>query len=170
MNTTVLYTEKQRLNQWWLWAILLGINGIAVFGLIKQVILGDTFGSKPMSNIGLIAFMLFTVAFAYFFTQIKLVTQITQEGIAIKFTPFQFKFKLYKWSEIANCYVRKYQPLWEFGGWGIKYGSNGMAYNISGNMGIQLEFLDNRKILIGTNKPDEVQKVIQSIENLRQNA
>lgn len=169
MNSTVLFSERQRFTQWWLWVILIGINSIALFGFFKQIIFGQTFGDRPMSNYGLVIFLICMVLFVLFFIKMGLKTQITQEGIAIQFIPFHSKFTHYKWSDISRIYIRKYSPLKEFGGWGIRYGSDGMAYNVSGNMGIQLEFFDKRKILIGTNKPEEVQKVIQSIENLHQN-
>jgi hypothetical protein len=38
----------------------------------------------------------------------------------------------------------------EYGGWGIKYGKMGKAYNVSGNRGVQLEFTDGKRLLIGS--------------------
>lgn len=169
MEGNILFTEKQKFRQWWVWAILLGINGLFIFGLIKQILFRQQFGDNPMSDKGLIFFMLFMFVFTFLFSQIGLETQITNKGIAIRFLLFDRDYKLFKWSEISKCYIRQYRPLMEYGGWGIKYGSRGIAYNVFGNKGIQLEFLDGRNILIGTNKPEEVQKVIQSIENLHQN-
>ena len=163
MAENILFTEKQKFNQWWLWAFLLGINGLTLFGLIKQLVFRESFGSKPMGDMGLILFTMFLGLFTYLFTKIELITQITNEGIAIKFSPFHRQFKFFKWSEISKCYIRTYSPLKDYGGWGIKYGSLGIVYNVSGNQGIQLEFLDNRNILIGTNKPDEVNAVLRLV-------
>ena len=54
MDKEILYTERQRFKQWWLWLILLGVNGLFLFGVFKQVIGGQQFGDKPMSNTGLL--------------------------------------------------------------------------------------------------------------------
>ncbi|MBL0144456.1 MAG: hypothetical protein IPP48_00460 [Chitinophagaceae bacterium] len=57
MINDILFTEKQRFNQWWAWAIVIGINLIFLFGLVKQVFLGAQFGNNPLSNIGIILFL-----------------------------------------------------------------------------------------------------------------
>lgn len=43
-----------------------------------------------------------------------------------------------------------------------------MAYNTSGNMGLQLEFTDNKKILVGTNKANELSEALKKIGQLKQ--
>ena len=49
------------------------------------------------------------------------------------------------------AYVRKYSPIAEFGGWGYRISFNGgPAYNIAGNMGLQIVFVSGKKLLIGT--------------------
>lgn len=166
MESEILFTEKQKFRQWWVWTILLGINGLFILGFIKQILFRQQFGDNPMSDKGLIIFMLFMFLFTFLFSQIGLETQITNKGIAIRFLLFERNYKLFKWSEISKYYIRQYRPLMEYGGWGIKYGNRGTAYNVYGNKGIQLEFLDGRNILIGTNKPEEAQAILDSIENL----
>lgn len=54
MDKAILYSERQRFKQWWLWLILLGVNGLFLFGVFKQVIGGQPFGDKPMSDAGLL--------------------------------------------------------------------------------------------------------------------
>ncbi|MBX2959059.1 MAG: hypothetical protein KF732_03800 [Flavobacteriales bacterium] len=65
-------------------------------------------------------------------------------------------------------YVRQYSPLTEYGGWGIRLGlfGKGTAYNVSGNKGLQLEFTNNKKLLIGTNKPNELTETLTKIGKL----
>jgi hypothetical protein len=45
-----VFIESQRFNQWWLWALLLGIFGVGCYGLIQKLILEVPFGSKPMND------------------------------------------------------------------------------------------------------------------------
>ena len=56
------------------------------------------------------------------------------------------------------------------GGWGIKFGlfgnkARGNAVNISGDIGIQLELKNGKKLLIGTQKEAESKSVIQNYQN-----
>jgi hypothetical protein len=53
MDNDILFAERQKFKQWWLWVILLGVNGLLLFGVFKQVINGQQFGDKPMSNLDL---------------------------------------------------------------------------------------------------------------------
>ena len=50
MDQEIIFTERQKFNQWWLWLILAVINGIFLFGLIKQLIFGQQFGENPLEQ------------------------------------------------------------------------------------------------------------------------
>jgi TATA-box binding protein (TBP) (component of TFIID and TFIIIB) len=41
----------------------------------------------------------------------------------------------------------------------------GKAYNVSGNKGVQLVFKNGKKLLIGSQKADELAKAIESVMN-----
>ena len=56
--------------------------------------------------------------------------------------------------------MRTYSPITEYGGWGIKWGSGGKAYNVSGNRGVQQEFTDGKRLLIGSQKPEQLDSAI----------
>jgi len=169
MDHQVLFTEKQRFSQWWVWLILLGINGFFIFGIFKQVIGGQQFGDKPMSNAGLIIVTAVVISISFLFTKICLETVITPEGIYVRFFPIHLSFYHYRWENITKCYVREYNPLKEYGGWGLRIGlsGKGQAFNISGNTGLQLEFKNNDKLLIGTNKPEELAEALSKLGQLR---
>jgi hypothetical protein len=165
MNNEILFSERQRFKQWWLWFILIGINGLFLYGIYKQVVVGQQFGDKPMSNTGL--FITYGVIFSLtiLFLNFRLDTKIKTDGIYVRFFPIQVTFKYYPWNEISKSYVRQYFPIREYGGWGLRLGifGKGKAYNISGDKGLQVEFSDNKKLLIGTNKPDELAETLDKI-------
>lgn len=163
MERRILFSEKQRFTQWWLWIIFIGIIGTTSYGICSQLILGKPFGNNPASDAGLLISLAFVLLLLVLMRSITLTTRITDEGIACKLFPFHLSFCVYKWTDIAHCYVRKYKPIMEFGGWGIKYGASGLAYNISGNIGIQIELKNGRRILIGTQQGEEAERVIELI-------
>jgi hypothetical protein len=170
MKEEILFTERQRFTQWWLWLILLGINGLFIFGVFMQVIAGKQFGNNPMSNTGLLIATGLSILFTVLFLNFRLETVIKKDGISVRFLPFHLQFKHYTWDKLTKSFVRQYSPITEFGGWGLRFGlfGRGKAYNVSGNKGLQLEFTDNKKLLIGTNKPEELTEALKKIGQLKQ--
>ena len=169
MNKEILFSEQQRFKQWWFWLILLGIDTLFILGSYKQIIRGQQFGDKPMSNEGLIIITIIVVLLTVAFALIKLETQVKHDGIYVRFFPFHISFKYYPWDEISSSFLRKYSPLVEYGGWGWRYSlfGRGKAYNVSGNMGLQLIFNNQKKLLIGTKKPEQLTEVLTKIGQLK---
>ena len=170
MDNEILFTESQKFKQWWLWMILLGINGLFLFGVYKQVIGGQQFGDKPISNTGLLITTGLTLLLTFLFINFRLDTIIKKDGIYVRFFPFHINFKHYNWNSLTKSFVRQYSAISEYGGWGLRLGlfGKGAAYNVSGNKGLQLEFNNNKKLLIGTNKADELTEALNKIGQLKQ--
>ncbi|NNE26667.1 MAG: hypothetical protein HKN09_07470 [Saprospiraceae bacterium] len=95
----------------------------------------------------------------------KLVTEIDNQGIRVRFFPWLLKEKYFDWKDIEHAYVREYKPLREYGGWGVRYGraKSGKAYNTKGKLGIQLHFKDGKKLLIGTQKPNDMDLFLNNL-------
>ncbi|HZK64135.1 MAG TPA: DUF6141 family protein [Puia sp.] len=163
MGTQTFFSEKQRFRQTWLWIILIALDAYFLFAVFKRVIGKNSFGDKPMSN-EVLLFTIGTMLFLpLFFYILRLDTEINSNGIYIRFFPFHLSYKKYAWDEIEACFVRQYNPIAEYGGWGIRLGlfGKGRAFNVSGNKGIQLVFKNDKKLLIGTSKPEEALEAIK---------
>ena len=154
MEGKILFSEKQRFNQWWLWAILIGINLLFLSVAIFQ------------PNIILALSFVFTLILTLLFLIFRLETHISGEKIYVRLYPLQLKYKEYKWSEISKCSIRQYSPIGEYGGWGLRGFNKNKAMNISGNQGLQLDFINNNKLLIGTNKTKEMTEALEKIGKL----
>ncbi|MCD4745456.1 MAG: DUF6141 family protein [Bacteroidales bacterium] len=163
----IRFNEVQKFRQKWLWVILLIIFGIWAYGFIQQIILKIPFGNNPASDITYVLIGIIPVGFLILFIRLRLITEINKDGIYFKLSPLQFKFKKITPDEIKDYEIRKYNAIKEYGGWGIRYGfkKRGMAYNVSGNTGMQLELKNGKKILIGTQKPDELKKAIDKLKD-----
>ncbi len=164
MKNNILFSEKQHFKQWWIFLLLFLIAGIFIFGFIKQNILGGQFGNNPMSNTGLIISNIIVILFIILFLCLRLDTQIKEDGIYVRFFPFAFKFKHYSWENIEALYMKEYSVLKEYGGWGIRFGISGKALNVSGKNGLQLKLKNTGALLIGTNQPEEMTKVLKQLE------
>jgi hypothetical protein len=155
--TKILFKEKQKFTQWWLWLLLIGIGLIPLVGIYSQFILGEEFGDNPMSNQGLIIFSIFIYLIIYLFYSIKLKTVISTDEIYFKFIPFLSQ-KVKK-DDISSLEIVNYGFV---GGWGIKYGSKfGTVYNIGGNKGLAIKLKNGKKFLIGTQKNKELERIVK---------
>ena len=65
--------------------------------------------------------------------------------------------------DVFRAYPRSYEPIWEYGGWGIRLGAGGGAYNMRGNEGVQLHLRDGRRLLIGSQRAEELAEVIRRL-------
>jgi hypothetical protein len=71
--------------------------------------------------------MLLFVIIALLFGLEKLTTLINDRGIAFRFFPFQFKFRRIDWGMLNSCEVITYNPIRDYGGWGIRTNKSGKA-------------------------------------------
>lgn len=112
----------------------------------------------------LIAFVVMTAVFLFILSR-KLITEIWTDGIRIKFMPFIRKTKYVGISEIVSAEVTKYNPIIEFGGWGVrkKLFSRKTAYNVSGRVGLRVHLKDGRQIVIGTQKENEIRRAVEKM-------
>ena len=101
---------------------------------------------------------------AALFLLLMLETEIRPDGIYVRYFPFHIHFKRFAPEDLSEYYARRYKPILEYGGWGIRYSlRNGKAYNVSGNQGVQLVFKNGKKLLIGSQKANELEIAIRSI-------
>jgi hypothetical protein len=127
--------------------------------------MGIPFGNNPSSNLGVILTGLFPLLTIILFRLLTLETIINEEGIQYRFWPFQRKPKIIKAEDVLHYEVKKYSPLKDYGGWGIRLGSfnKGKAYNVSGNMGVLFEFKNGKKFLLGTQKPSDIRSALERL-------
>lgn len=157
MEANVLFKEEQKFKQWWLWLLIIGLNAFAIYNLVSNSI------NKNSIETATIVSAIVMVLVAIFFYIMNLKTKIYNDRIEIKFLPFGIH-KVYNLKDVEQLEIIKYNPILEYGGWGIRFG----AYNISGNMGLKIHykktnFIDS--ILIGTQKEEELSKIIKSIQH-----
>jgi hypothetical protein len=160
MNNDLLFEEIQasvKKSTRDFFKITSGIIAIAlVFNLVLQrgTVTQVTAGLLTLLVIGLLATI---------FSNMKMVTQIRKDAIYVRFPPFQPSFICYPLSTVSRLQVRKYDAVLEYGGWGVKYRPSGRAFLVPGEMAIEMEFMDNTRVLISTQKPEEVSTILEHI-------
>ena len=167
-GTSASFREVQGFRQWWLWVLLLvtafGTVCLFGYGIYVQVIQGTPWGDNPMSDGGLIitavATTLLTVGMAALLLSARLITEVRSDGLHIRFFPLRWKVIPYE--TIASYQARTYHPIREYGGWGIRWGREGKAYIVGGNEGLQLLLTDGRKVLVGSQRAQELEAAVRT--------
>jgi hypothetical protein len=119
-----------------------------------------------MEEINMLQFfiLLLPLGVAFLIGNITLTTKIDEQGVHYRFFPFHLKFKHVSWHELENCYVRTYNPISEYGGWGYRISflrKKGRAFTVNGKTGLQLELKNGKKILLGTQKGKDITRIIE---------
>ncbi|MFY0629250.1 MAG: hypothetical protein JXR05_02645 [Flavobacteriaceae bacterium] len=156
-----IFKEEQRFTQTWL-IVLMVVSILVPIGLIIKEYSEENSSMTTVEFLLIVGLMLLFSFPIFFF---KLTTRIDEKGIHYRFFPFHSSTRTIAWSEMKSATIRKYDAISEYGGWGMKGGfsrKRGKAINVSGDIGIQLELKNAKKILIGTKKEAEAKKVLET--------
>lgn len=159
-----IFKEEQRFTQP-LIIVILSMSALVTFGLVIHEYTKEGSNMKLVELVTVLGIFLSATLPIFFF---KLITRIDEKGIHYRFFPFHRKQKSILWSEIQTAYVRQYDAISEYGGWGLKGGfrrKKGKAINTKGDIGIQLELTNSKKLLIGTQKESDAKKVLEHYQH-----
>ncbi len=150
-----IFKEEQKFTQWWLWVILIGIGLLPFYGIYRQLIVGENFGSNPMPDVVLLFFATFTLSLLLLFWKMRLITEIDNSEIRFSFWPFMNK--KVRWDEIESAKIINYG----FVGYGIRLWTKyGTVYNTKGQIGLYIQLTNGNKFIIGTQREDELNRIV----------
>ena len=91
-------------------------------------------------------------------------TRVDARGLHVSFGLFGWiRFDFPK-ENLRSALARRYRPLGEFGGWGIRGFGTRRALNMRGNEGVQIAYLrDGRDatVLVGSQRPQELEHALR---------
>jgi len=155
------YIEIQKFNQWWLWTILLAVLALPLYGMFQQIILGEPFGSKPLSDPGLVLFFAGTLLITGLFWYLELRTEIDETGIRVRLRPISSE--VFTWDKIEDLEIITYG----FVGYGLRFSSKyGTVYNTRGNRGLAIRLKTGSRYVIGTQHPDDIIQVLRTLSKI----
>jgi len=167
----LIFREVQTFGSWlrWLLVVLMAVSvvifAIALWETITNPKTTNTFVPTLLSIIA----TAIPIAVTILFFILKLETEVRADGLYVRFYPMHIRFKKFTGQDLAEFYSRTYRPILEYGGWGIRcsFTGKGKAYNVSGNKGVQFVLTNSKKLLIGSQKPDDLAAAIDQM--LKQN-
>ncbi|MDF1518647.1 MAG: hypothetical protein RQ864_00350 [Lutibacter sp.] len=161
-----IFIEEQKFTQIWLFISLAIVFVVAAIPIVKD---WDTISQgnigEILNNLG--GFLVIIFIFALF-NYFKLKTRIDEKGVYYQYLPFHFSYRFIPWDEIDKSYVRNYNAIFEYGGWGLKFSfrkNRGKSFTVKGNIGLQLLLTNGKHLLIGTQKKEEIQRTIDTYQD-----
>ena len=146
----MLFHEEQRFSPAIVWIVLVivAIAGAVAFLTASS----DQMGAAPL------ALLLPIGIAAALFLGFKLVTTVRQKQVEFGF-PLGLRRTLSR-EQIARVEIVEYRPLRDFGGWGLRFGREGMMYNARGNRAVKLSLKNGKVLFIGSQRPEQLASAI----------
>jgi hypothetical protein len=159
----VFFREEQAFRQGWVWACVLLPMILIGGGILWQVLTGRPWGNHPLPTVALAWIDIIMAISAVWLYKLRLVTEVRANGLFVHFQ-WLWRHRLIPFAEIASYAAVTYRPIADYGGWGIRYSMSGAgkAYNVSGNRGVQLEFMNGGRLLIGSQHSEEFARALDA--------
>jgi hypothetical protein len=144
-----------------MWALFIVVSTAALMWwfFIQQIILGQPVGTNPGPDWMTWLFtILFGIGLPVFYFTNRLIISVEDEALRVQMIPILTRQIPY--TEIDTAIARKYEPILEYGGWGVRYRPGKRAYSMRGNRGVELTLRNGQRIMLGTDAPETLQKAI----------
>lgn len=145
------FTETQRFRQGWVWAIM----GLSVLIFVTSLSTIDAW-TTPAGWVSSVP-MLAIAGLMYVW---RLDTRYDAQGVRYRVWPFM-TWRTIRWSEIRRASVSQY----DYVGYGIRwnFGEGGWVYNVAGNQGLRILTTAGKRIVMGTQRPDELRTFLDQL-------
>jgi hypothetical protein len=149
----VLFEERQRF-----------VNRVVAFVLLGLLLLATLFAWQDLRAhlpAGRQLTMFLPVALVAILLFLELHVTVRDAGVHIRMLPFANR--TIAPAHIARWEARTYRPIREYGGWGVRFGPRGRAYNVSGDRGVELTLDNGKRVLIGSQRSEDLAAAIGRI-------
>jgi hypothetical protein len=161
-SDNILFHEVQQFSKTgWFTALVLGSAVTAIAGFLLWLNSPVDKAAIPCLALGIgVAAALAIVILALCS---KLTVDVKRSGLYIQYFPFHLSPKRIPLENVIRLEIKTYRPLRDYGGYGIRYGAAGKAYNVSGNRGVDLKFTAGKNLLIGSQRSEELAEALKKL-------
>ncbi|MQG18778.1 MAG: hypothetical protein FI687_03265 [SAR202 cluster bacterium] len=146
-----MYQEYQKIRSWWIRIPILISSLFCIYICLQQILFSQSLTDSATTDIIVVVIILIIgIGIPAFVQLVRLETTIQEQNLNVKYWPFHLKPIKFAIIDIKKAEAITYNPIKDYGGWGIRYGIKGKAYTLNGNKGVLLTFNNTQKILIGS--------------------
>ncbi|MCL4467921.1 MAG: DUF6141 family protein [Deltaproteobacteria bacterium] len=163
-QTGVIFQESQKFSHTFVWMgviivflVFAGLTGydLAIHLAMRPPFAGKTIPHSALMIMGIAQILTILFIFGILYTA-QLMTEVRTDGLYIRFKPFHASYRRFGFESLKTYTACTYRPIMDYGGYGIHRGWKGWAYNVSGNSGVQIDLVNGKKIMIGSQKSEEL--------------
>jgi hypothetical protein len=158
-SAQAVFHEEQSLRLMRL-RLLVAIPPVSMLLLvIWQVVLGHPWGKQPISNAGVIGWTVFLWLVYFRLVTVRLVTDVRPGELSVAMRGL-WRERRIPLSEVKSAKSVTYDPVRDYGGYGIRTTRRGTAYIAGGNRGVRVELVKGGALLVGSERPEELVSAI----------
>lgn len=119
-------------------------------------------GGLGFQRLAIGAFLAFAaVVIVLLYRRTGLEVTVSPEGAHVRFFPFARR--VIRAGDIRAARVRRYRPMEDYGGWGVRRGPGGSAYLVSGDRGVEIVTRAGERILVGSSRPEQLAEALWAV-------
>ncbi|UII30252.1 hypothetical protein LVD17_18320 [Fulvivirga ulvae] len=162
----ICFKEEQALGTVKLWIIMMTVSFVSVMGIVYALYM-QLHLKQPLENklsdtllviLGVIT-LLVIAAINWLVLSGRLQTELRGHHIRYRFPPFIWRWKTIKLEDIQQFEISEFKQKRH----GYHRSGQRRALSVAGNMALHLTFSSGKKLLLGTQKPKELKKVIEQL-------
>ncbi len=115
-----------------------------------------------MSNAGVIGWTVFLWLVYFRLLTVRLVTQLRPSELRVTLRGV-WRARQIPVSDISSVQIVTYNPIRDYGGYGIRWTRRGKAYIARGRQGVKLELTSGATVLVGSQRPEELANAIAQL-------
>jgi hypothetical protein len=90
-------------------------------------------------------------------------TMVTRDAVTVRMGLLGIRLLRLKREDIASAELHHFAPLKDFGGYGIRFNKEMKAYFLKGDRGVKITTRAGKKFLIGSDKPERLATVVNTL-------
>ena len=145
------FHEVQPLRQQRLFVVILVVVAVIVLAVLSTGAARFVGAAIGLGSLGLVAAVILSA---------NLETTVDSDAITVAFH-FLWPKRRILVSQVRKAEATKYSPLLDYGGYGVRLGFRGWAFNVSGDEGVLVETSDGSRLMIGSQRPKELEAAIE---------
>jgi hypothetical protein len=157
--------HEEQFFDWRVYAMIMAIELIAGYFLVhlgrSWEPIASLLAQKWSLEFNLVLLVSLALPLAVAFFLLQMTTEVTATEVRVWFGWVPIYRRAVAITNVKRFEVVQYRPIVDYGGWGVRTGRDGeRVLNARGNRGVRIELVDGTRLLIGSQRPEELAETL----------